>query len=103
MTDKYKEFKEWFLGLRECDIPRKTKLDHSSMAWANPVYAKTKYDRRRIFEKFEEEQEAKEQEKQTKRILARHISKIVAPCGLLEDSVQVQECYDELKEKGLLK
>ena len=109
MTDKYEEFKEWFLGLRDCDIPRKTKLEEmhiNSMTWANPVYAKTEYDRRRIFEKFEEEQKEKEQEKEVKEILEKHYPSITIDTDFGKQCLtkcSINDCYDELKEKGCLK
>ena len=106
MTDKYEEFKEWFLGLRECDIPRQTKLEEmhfNNMAWTNPVYARTEYNRRKIFEKFEEEQEEKRKEKEVKEILMKYMPVHSSIMGTEFYISCIDETYDVLKEKELLR
>jgi len=113
MTDKYEEFKKWFLGFDDCDIPRKTKLEeihHPMMTWSNPVYARTEYDRKRIFEKFEEEQEKEEEIKQT---ILDAIMKTPLKCEYIPSEVGkrqvyltepvVNKIYDLLNEKDLIK
>lgn len=113
MTDKYEEFKEWFLGISDCDIPRKTELEeihHSMMNWINPVYARTEYDRKRIFEKFEEEQEEKEREKEIKKIIRESISRVPLEPTIRLTNPEIwcsdrlaNTLYDRLKEEDLIK
>ena len=116
MADKYEEFKEWFLGLKDCDIPRKTELEkihHPMMNWSNPIYARTEYDRKRIFEKFEEEQEKKRQEEEIKQTILDAIINTPLFCEYIPSEngkrevyltePVVNKIYDLLNKKELLR
>lgn len=106
MTDKYEKFKDWFMNLES--IPTK-------IIGLNPVdtkhfpicYGRQVVDRKKVFKLFEQEQIEEEKENEVKKILDKYIPFVGITGVDMEEEIRlngtVDECYQELKEKGLIK
>lgn len=97
MTDRYEEFKEWFkkkshrYGVWKIDDNGNQEICHYSRAFID----------------FEEEQAKKEKEKEIKKVLDKYIVKIGFTItngeGIKINGNAVDKCYNELKERDLIK
>ena len=92
MTDKYEEFKKWV----DNKFPTPSKSEQiMGIDWE------------RIFNDFEEEQEEKQKEKEIKLILEKHFPSVIIETEFGQKSnlinASINDCYEELKEKGYLK
>ena len=97
MTDKYEEFKKWFkkksrrYGVWKIDDNGNQEICHYSRAFID----------------FEEEQAEKEKENEIKKVLDKYIVKIgfasIDGDDIEINSDAVDKCYNELKEKDLIK
>ena len=100
MTDKYEEFKEWFMGLES--IPTKIDLTEVPIP-PHPMYCKLETDRERIFKRFEKEQEEEQKEKHIKNIIADKIYCKTYYDITIGEQAKISRIYNELKELEYLK
>lgn len=109
MTEKYEDFKKWFMKLEK--IPTKFRLDDFCFSSSMPIpaaYATLEINKEEIFKLFEEYQKQKEKENRVKKILDRYIPEMkICGVGIDDEEIRlngtVEECYNELKEEDLLK
>lgn len=83
MTDKYEEFKDWVM--ERITISTKFEILHN------------------LFREFEEEQAEKEKEEDIKMIISRIMYCESFYYISIKQQTKVNEIYDELKEKDLIK
>ncbi len=103
MTDKYEEFKKWFIESDWVNCEVIIKKLPTNGGNAHLIYP----NKKSIFENFEKEQAKKEKEKEIKKVLDKYIVKIRFG-SINGDDIEingdaVDKCYNELKEKDLIK
>lgn len=112
MTDKYDEFKEWFMELE--NIPSKVDLTDTPFSVPLPaVYGKLKVNKEKVFELFEKEQAEKQKEKQIKKAIKEVFNTIPLNeipkeyhrecCTVLVPIDIIDGIYQKLKQQDLIK
>lgn len=95
MTNKFEEFKKWFMELEK--IPTKFRLDDFCFSSSMPIpaaYATLEINREEIFKLFEEYQQEEKRKERFKDIIDE-----IIPYS--EDTIT--SIYNALKEEGLLR
>lgn len=94
MTDRYEEFKKWFMEVDE--LPTKIDLREYCPFPPSPVYAHMKVNREKVFEDFEEELEEKEKKEKIRDIVSHRTRRSI-------NCIDAEMIYKDLIREGIIK